>query len=128
MSKLVGASYADSLLDRRILESVLANELRAQDPATWLGSRSKEDPPVVTSIDAIAGAFMIQNKEGIPTVGWADLEGSPVVSPSTLEVEDDEMAFTGGPRLALEGVTAELLHGSVVYATGCRRLGSAPGR
>ena len=29
MGKLVGASYADSLLDCRTLESILANELRA---------------------------------------------------------------------------------------------------
>jgi len=71
---------------------------------------------------------MIQNEESIATVGWADLEGPPVVCSSTLEVEEDKMALTGGPRLALESVAAELLHGSVVDATRCRRLGSAPGR
>jgi hypothetical protein len=38
------------------------------------------------------------------------------------------MALTRRPRLALEGVAAELLHGSVVDAPGCHRLSSAPGR
>ena len=71
---------------------------------------------------------MIQNEESIATIGWADFVAPPVACASTLEVEDDEIALTRRPRLALEGVAAELLHGSVVDATRGRRLCAAPGR
>ena len=70
---------------------------------------------------------MIQNEESITTVGRADLEAPPVVGSSALEVEDDELALPGRACLAFEGVTAKLLHGPIVDATRCRRLGSGPG-
>lgn len=107
---------------------MLPEVLRSQHPAARSDAGSEENAPSMSPVDLVPRTVVVEDEKGVAAVSWTGLEPSPVVRPSALEVEGDDVAPFGWTGDTSVGVATELLHGAIVDTATSGRPGQCQSR